>query len=264
GRRCRSHHPGGPDIAGGTHQYFPEGRPLVMFGLMQDRPLTTVMLQERLEGAFSQKTVVTGPLKERQEATYGEVALQVRKLAGVLDSLQVPESARVATLGWNSQAHLELYLAVPNSGRVLHTINHRLASGDMEYIINDAEDDVVFVDRSLLDELWPVVDRLPTVRHVVVIDDGPGPLIPDDPRVLHYAELLERADPTPEFHPLDERSAAALCYTSGTTGRPKGVLYDHRSIMLHAMSLLFADTFALGAADVVMPIVPMFHANAWG
>ncbi|MET1087519.1 MAG: long-chain fatty acid--CoA ligase [Arthrobacter sp.] len=236
---------------------------MTMLGLMQDRPLTTLMLLERLEGAFAGKTVVTGPFPERKEATYGEVARRVRQLAGALDALEVPNSARVATLGWNSQSHLELYLAVPSSGRVLHTINHRLAPGDIQYIVNDAEDDVLFVDRSMLDELWPIVDRLPTVRHFVVMN-GPGRTVPQDPRILHYEPLLDSADPAAVLAVPEERSAAALCYTSGTTGRPKGVLYDHRSIILHAMSLLFGDVFALGAADVVMPIVPMFHANAWG
>ncbi|NUL46514.1 long-chain fatty acid--CoA ligase [Cellulosimicrobium funkei] len=234
-----------------------------MLGLMQDRQLTTLMLLERMEGAFASQTVVTGPPSERRQATYGEVARRVRRLAGALDALAAPVSGRVATLGWNSQSHLELYLAVPSSGRVLHTVNHRLAAADIEYIVNDAADDVLFVDRSMLDVLWPVVDRLPTVRHLVVMDDGPGPTVPEDPRILHYEALLESA-PVALSEVPDERSAAALCYTSGTTGRPKGVLYDHRSILLHAMSLLFGDVFALGAVDVVMPIVPMFHANAWG
>ncbi|MEV7663326.1 long-chain fatty acid--CoA ligase [Paenarthrobacter sp. NPDC089316] len=235
-----------------------------MRGLMQEHPLSTPMLVERLEGAFAHKAVITGAQQDRRSATYGEVARRTRKLAGALDDLAVPGSARVATLGWNSQRHFELYLAVPSSGRVLHTINHRLAPADIAYIVNDAQDDVLFVDRSLLDVLWPIVDQLPTLRHIVVMDDCDGPLVPQDPRVLDYEAILEQADSAEAFEVPDERTAAALCYTSGTTGRPKGVLYDHRSIVLHAMSLLFADIFALGEADVVMPIVPMFHANAWG
>lgn len=235
-----------------------------MRGLMQDHPLSTPMLVDCLEGAFPGKTVVTGSHPERRSATYGEVARRTRKLAGALDALAVPVSARVATLGWNSQRHFELYLAVPSSGRVLHTINHRLAPADIEYIVNDAQDDVLFVDRSLLDVLWPIVDQLPTLRHIVVMDDCDRPLVPQDSRILDYESILEQADSVELFDVPDERTAAALCYTSGTTGRPKGVLYDHRSIVLHAMSLLFADTFALGERDVVMPIVPMFHANAWG
>lgn len=235
-----------------------------MLGLMQEHPLSTLMLLERLESVFPDQKVVTGLAGQRTEAKYAEVAYRSRQLAGALDELQVPAFSRVGTLGWNSQAHLELYFAVPSSGRILHTINHRLAPEDIEYIINDAQDDVVFVDRSLLDVLWSLADRLPTVRYIIVIDDGPEVLIPTDPRILHFEDLLGQATALESFEIPSERSAAALCYTSGTTGRPKGVLYDHRSIVLHAMSHLFADSFALSHADVVMPIVPMFHANAWG
>lgn len=235
-----------------------------MLGKMQDHQLTTSMLVEKLEGHLASKSVITGPCQERRESTFGAVALRARKLAAGLDRLEVPTAARVATLGWNTQEHLELYFAVPSSGRVLHTINHRLAPGDIEYIINDAQDEVIFVDRSLLDVLWPLADRIPTVRHIVVINDVPQIRLPEDPRLIGYEELLARHDGSHSFAPLDERAAAALCYTSGTTGRPKGVLYDHRSIILHAMSHLFADSFALKHHDVVMPIVPMFHANAWG
>ncbi|GAA2969343.1 long-chain fatty acid--CoA ligase [Glutamicibacter bergerei] len=235
-----------------------------MLGLMQGHQLTTSMLVEKLEGVFASSSVVTGPYQERRESTFAQVALRARKLAAGLDTLGVPVAARVATLGWNSQEHLELYFGVPSSARVLHTINHRLAPGDIEYIINDAQDDVIFIDRSLLDVLWPLAQRLPTVRHIVVIDDLPTVKIPQDPRIVNYEELLDGQEEVKSFEPLNERAAAALCYTSGTTGRPKGVLYDHRSIILHAMSHLFADSFALGHSDVVMPIVPMFHANAWG
>ena len=231
---------------------------------MQDHSLSTTMLVDRMEGAFADQSVITGARHERRAATYGDVAGRVRKLAGALDALAVPRAARVATLGWNTQRHFELYLAVPCSGRVLHTVNHRLAPADIQYIINDAQDDVLFVDRSLLDVLWPIVDQLPTLRHIVVMDDCDGPLVPQDPRIVDYELMLDGANSVEVLDVPDERAAAALCYTSGTTGRPKGVLYDHRSIILHAMSLLFADTFALGAGDVVMPIVPMFHANAWG
>ncbi|GGC89657.1 long-chain-fatty-acid--CoA ligase [Tersicoccus solisilvae] len=235
-----------------------------MLGLMQDHPLSMPLLVDRLEQRFARKTVVTSTVEGRTVATFAEVAERVRRLAGALDALAVPASAPVATLGWNSQRHLELYLAVPSAGRVLHTINQRLAPADIEYIVNDAADDVIVVDRSLLDALWPLVDRLPTVRHIVVMDDGAGPALPRDPRVVDYEALIASAAPAATLSVPDERSAAALCYTSGTTGRPKGVLYDHRSIVLHALSFLFADTFGLGEADVVMPIVPMFHANAWG
>ncbi len=233
-----------------------------MHGLMQDRPLSLPLLMSGLDGRFSHKTVTTNHPNAPTVATYGAVAQRVRRLAGVLDALAVPVGARVGSFGRNTQRHLELYLAVPCTNRVLHTVNHRLFADDIVYIVNDAADDVLFVDRSLLDVVWPLVGRFTTVRHVIVMDDGSGPQIPDGAH--DYEHLLAEARPVARFEVSDERTAAALCYTSGTTGRPKGVLYDHRSIVLHAMSLLMADAFGIGEADVVMPIVPMFHVNAWG
>ena len=147
---------------------------------------------------------------------------------------------------------------------MLHTINHRLFADDIVYLVNDAADDVVFVDRSIFEVVWPLLDRCPTVRHVVVADDGSTTPLPSDPRIHDYESLVASATAVASFTVADERSAAALCYTSGTTGRPKGVLYDHRSVILHAMSLLMVDSFAISEADTVMPIVPMFHVNAWG
>jgi len=235
-----------------------------MHGLMQDRPLSLPLLMDGVEGRFSHKTVSTQHIGFHTTATYGEIGQRIRRLAGALDHLRIPRSARVGSFGWNSQRHLELYMAVPCTNRILHTINHRLFADDIAYIVNDAEDDVLFVDRSILDVVWPLIDRFDTVRHLVVMDDGPGPQIPDDPRVHNYEDLITAAEPVAAFDVPDERTAAALCYTSGTTGRPKGVLYDHRSIVLHAMTLLMTDTFAISEADVVMPIVPMFHVNAWG
>ncbi|MET0450699.1 MAG: long-chain fatty acid--CoA ligase [Mycobacterium sp.] len=231
---------------------------------MQDRPLSLPLLMDGLEGRFSHKTVSTQHVEFRTTVTYGELGQRIRRLAGVLDRLGIPRSARVGSFGWNSQRHLELYVAVPCTSRILHTINHRLFADDIAYIVNDAQDDVLFVDRSILDVVWPLIDRFDTVRHLIVMDDGPGPHVPNDPRVHDYEELLAAAEPVTTFDVPDERTAAALCYTSGTTGRPKGVLYDHRSIVLHAMTLLMTDTFAIGERDVIMPIVPMFHVNAWG
>lgn len=235
-----------------------------MHGLMQDRPLALPMLMDGMENRFSRKHVTTTQPNGTVSASYGDVAERVRRLAGVLDRLDVPAGARVGTFGWNSQRHLELYLAVPCTGRILHTVNHRLFTEDLVYIVDDAADDVLFVDRSLLDVVRPLLGRCPSVRHVIVMDDGSPAELPSDPRVHDYESLLAAARPVGTFEIDDERTAAALCYTSGTTGRPKGVLYDHRSIVLHAMTLLMADTFAIGENDTVMPIVPMFHVNAWG
>jgi acyl-CoA synthetase (AMP-forming)/AMP-acid ligase II len=236
-----------------------------MLGLMQDRPLSLPMLVSRAEQVFAHKRVVSADVAGETTASWGEVCGRARALAQVLDRLGVPGDARVGTFAWNSRRHVELYLAVPCSGRVLHTINHRLFGEQLRYIVNDAADDVLFVDRSILATIWPLVDDFPTVRHIVVMDDGDPTPIPDDPRVLDYERLLAEEAPRPGgFAVEDENRAAALCYTSGTTGNPKGVLYSHRSIVLHALLLTMTDTFALGERDVVMPIVPMFHVNAWG
>ncbi|BCJ50204.1 long-chain-fatty-acid--CoA ligase [Actinoplanes sp. NBRC 14428] len=235
-----------------------------MLGMMQERSLDVAMLMRRAEGVFGHKRIVTATAAGEVVATWGEVVARARRLAGVLDLLGVPPEARVGTFGWNSQRHLELYLAVPGSGRILHTLNHRLFAAELTYIIGDAGDDVLFVDRSLLPTVWPLMAELSTVRHVVVMDDGGGEPVPDDPRVHDYDELLARVTEPAAPAVVAENDAAGLCYTSGTTGRPKGVLYSHRSIVLHALILLGADAFAISERDVVMPIVPMFHVNAWG
>ncbi|GAA1893429.1 long-chain fatty acid--CoA ligase [Actinomadura bangladeshensis] len=235
-----------------------------MHGLMQDRPLDVSMLMRRVERLFAHKRVVTATAGGEVTATWREVAARARRLAAALDLLGVPRHARVGTFGWNSQRHVELYLAVPSGGRVLHTLNHRLFADELAYILTDAEDDVLFVDRSLIATVWPLMERVPAVRHIVVMDDGGEDEPPDDPRVIDYEALLARAPSPASPVRVDENDAASLCYTSGTTGRPKGVLYSHRSIVLHALMLLGADNFAISERDVVMPIVPMFHVNAWG
>lgn len=235
-----------------------------MRGLMQDRPLVIPDLLARAETSFPHKRVVTGGVRETV-ATWAEVAPRVRRLAHVLDALGVPPGARVGTFAWNSQRHVELYLAIPSSGRVLHTVNHRLHGEQVTFIVNDAEDDVLFVDRTILPVVWPLVASFATVRHVVVMDDGGDLPLPDDPRVLDYEELLAAQPDRPLARTVDdELAAASLCYTSGTTGNPKGVLYSHRSVVLHSLLLLAADVFALSEQDVVAPVVPMFHVNAWG
>ena len=235
---------------------------------MQDVPLTLVHPFERCERLFGGKTVVTatadGALERR---TYAEWADRTRRLGGVFDDLGLSADARVGTFGWNSERHLELYFAAPCSGRVLHTLNIRLFPEQLVYIANHAEDEIVFCDRSLIPVLWPHLDDMKTVKHVVVMDDSGGaddaPPVPDDASVLDYESLIAAASPV-EWHVTDEGQAAAVCYTSGTTGNPKGVVYSHRSSLLHALGVLTADSAGLSEADVVLPVVPMFHANAWG
>jgi fatty-acyl-CoA synthase len=236
-----------------------------MLGLMQDRPLALPHVFHRAEQYFGHKPLVTAEADGERTSTIAEWAERVRRLATVLDTLDVSADGRVGTFCWNTARHLELYMAAPCTSRVLHTLNIRLFPEQLVYIANHAEDEVVFVDRSLLPLLWPLVDRFETVRHYVVIDDGADVPVPDDPRVHDYEALLAAATPfAGDFVVADENTAAAMCYTSGTTGNPKGVVYSHRSAVLHALITLIADGAALSEHDVVMPVVPMFHANAWG
>src|SRR5215217_3848801 len=234
-----------------------------MQGQMQSYPLTLVHLFERVERLFADKRITTATPGGVERTTYGEWSQRTRRLGGVLDALGISADGRVGTFAWNSARHLELYFAAPCSERVLHTLNIRLFPEQLRYVADHAQDEVIFADRSLLKLLWPHVDDLPSVRYVVVMDDGGDEEIPDDERIRDYETLLADAQPA-EFRVEDENSAAAMCYTSGTTGNPKGVVYSHRSTVLHCMSSLFADTLAVSEADVILPVVPMFHANAWG
>src|SRR3954466_8727467 len=226
--------------------------------------LTLPHLFDRAESLFASKEIATATRSGIERTTYGEWAQRTRRLAGALDALGISADGRVGTFAWNSARHLELYFAAPCSGRVLHTLNIRLFPEDITYIADHAEDEVVFADRSLLKLLWPLVDGFKTVKHVVVMDDGDDCEIPDDPRIVDYEELIAGAEPVAEFRIEDENQAAAMCYTSGTTGHPKGVVYSHRSVVLHSLGTMLVDSVAVCEADVVLPVVPMFHANAWG
>jgi fatty-acyl-CoA synthase len=231
-------------------------------GLMQDYPLTVPMIFRRAERLYGAKEIVTATTAGLERSTVAEWAARTRRLGGALDDLGLSDDARVGTFAWNNAHHLECYFAIPGTGRVLHTLNIRLFPEQVTYMVNHAEDEAIFVDRSLLGVLWPLVDTFKTVRHIVVMDDGTGE-VPDDPRVLDYETLIAAAEPA-EWRVTDENQAAAMCYTSGTTGNPKGVVYSHRSTVLHSMAALMADTIAVSESDVILPVVPMFHANAWG
>src|SRR5271155_391255 len=233
-------------------------------GLMQDDfPLTLHHILHRMRTSSPSKEIVSlTAADETERSSFGEVAERVDRLARALGRLGVEPGDRGGTFAWNNQRHLELYFAVPCVGAVLHTLNIRLFEEQLVYIVNHAEDKVIFVDDSLVPVLEKLAPSLETVAHYVVMGGGDSGTLPN---VLRYEQLLEAAGPgTFEYREVDERRAAALCYTSGTTGNPKGVLYSHRSISLHSSATLMRDGTGLSHADRVLAVVPMFHANAWG
>jgi fatty-acyl-CoA synthase len=236
-------------------------------GLMQnDFPLTLQHARRRMRDCHPSAQVATLTPQGTVRASFGEVSERVDRLARVLGRLGIEQGDRVGTFAWNNQRHFELYMAIPCVGAVLHTLNIRLFAEQLTYIVNHAEDRVIFVDDSVVPLLEPLAPTFEGVRHFIVMGDGDSnPTHPSLPNALRYEELLEEAGPGPFAYPeLDERQAAALCYTSGTTGNPKGVLYSHRSICLHATASLMADNLGLSRRERALVVVPMFHANAWG
>jgi fatty-acyl-CoA synthase len=234
-----------------------------MFGLMMDYPLTLTHVLERSARLFAKKPISSRLPDGMHRYHYSDFHGRVHRLAHVLRDLGVQPGDRVGSLCWNSHRHLELYFAVPCYGAVLHTLNLRLPHDQLAYIVNHAEDKVIFVDASLAPLLEEFKDQIPTTRHFVILPDGEyaSTLTPQS----DYEALLAAA-PAEKFAwpALDERSACALCYTSGTTGNPKGVLYTHRALTLHTFGLTMADSFGICERDTVLQIVPMFHANGWG
>jgi fatty-acyl-CoA synthase len=235
-----------------------------MKALMQDYPLTTQHMLWRVERLFDHKEIVTRRETDLHRYTYSDLAERVYKAANVLTRLGVEQGDRVATLAWNNYRHLELYYAIPCMGAVLHTLNLRLFPDQLEFTIADAEDTVLFVDRTLLPVLNRVAGRIPSVRAIVVLNDGASLPEHDLGELLDYETMMAAESSSFSWPTLDERSAAAMCYTSGTTGNPKGVVYSHRSQFLHTMAVLPKDALGIGEEDAILPVVPMFHANSWG
>jgi fatty-acyl-CoA synthase len=227
-----------------------------MDGLMMDYPLLVRHIAERAETVFGDREIVSRTAGGIERSTYRDVVGRARRLASALRELGIGPGDRVATFAWNSVRHLELYLAVPSLGAVLHTLNIRLFEDDLRYIVGHAEDRAIFVDASLAD----VMPRFDGVEHEVLMPDCPA----EREGALDYEDFVASGDPSFAFPDLDENAAAAMCYTSGTTGRPKGVVYSHRSTLLHSLMVCTTDAIGMRETDSVMPVVPMFHANAWG
>jgi fatty-acyl-CoA synthase len=234
---------------------------------MQDFPLSIGSILRFGRDVFGDSEVVTlldGG--QRRRRSYTEVSSRAARLANGLRSLGVEGDQRVATFMWNNAEHLEAYLAVPSMGAVLHTLNIRLFPEQVVYIANHAEDSVVIVDDSLIPLLAKVLPQLTTIHTVLVNGDGDRSALEGaGKQVLSYDEVLASSSESYDWpEDIDERSAAAMCYTSGTTGNPKGVVYSHRSCWLHSMSICSGNNNNLSADDRALPVVPMFHANAWG
>ncbi|HJT36953.1 MAG TPA: long-chain-fatty-acid--CoA ligase, partial [Actinomycetota bacterium] len=231
---------------------------------MQDLPLTITMILRHGRAVYGDSEVATWEGTSARRASFKDVAARAERLAAALKRLGIEREDRVGTFSWNTQEHLEAYFAIPCMGAVMHTLNLRLFTDQLTYVINHAEDKVIIVDDSLVPLLARVSQDLKTVEKYIVVggaDCDTGGLHGD---VLRYEELLSAEQPGFAWPDLDERTAAAMCYTTGTTGDPKGVVYSHRSTVLHALGGLPAGVLGMTEHDRILPIVPMFHANAWG
>jgi fatty-acyl-CoA synthase len=230
-------------------------------GLTQDYQLTLPYILRRAEQLYGYREIITRrPDKSFHRYTFADFTARSKRLAVALKGLGIEPGDRVGTLGWNTYQHLEAYFGVPCSGAVLHTLNPRLHEDDLAYIANHAEDRVMLVDETLV-EVFEKFRGETNIEHAVIVTENGD--VPEG--MISYEDLLDDADKDSfEYPEFDEQQAAAMCYTSGTTGRPKGALYSHRSTVLHSMMAAMGNTFALSEADCVLPVVPMFHVNAWG
>ncbi|OAR23894.1 long-chain fatty acid--CoA ligase [Streptomyces sp. ERV7] len=240
-----------------------------MLSTMQDVPLliSRILTHGSTIHGKSQVTTWTGEAEPRRRS-FAEIGGRAAQLAHALRELGVEDGQATATLMWNNAEHVEAYLAIPSMGAVLHTLNLRLPAEQLIWIVNHAADRVVIVNGSLLPLLAPLLPHLPTIEHVVVSGPGDRSLLDDidgaGPQVHEYEELLAGCPTVYAWPQLDERTAAAMCYTSGTTGDPKGVVYSHRSVYLHSMQVNMAESMALTDKDTTLVVVPQFHVNAWG
>jgi fatty-acyl-CoA synthase len=236
-----------------------------MYSTMQSFPLTITAILRHASSVHGARKVTTATGTGYRDCSYAELGRQAAQLANALRRVGVTGDERVATFMWNNAEHLTAYMAVPAMGAVLHTLNIRLFPEQIVYVANEAEDQVVLVDLSLAKLLAPILADLDTVHTVIAVGEGDLAALGESGKtVLRYGDVI--ADESTEFDwpDIDENCAAAMCYTSGTTGNPKGVVYSHRSSYLHTMATCSSNGIGVGSSDCVLPIVPMFHANAWG
>lgn len=235
-----------------------------MQGQMMQQPLLVSSLVAHAARHHNDQEIVSRRVEgDIHRYSFGEMAVRAKKLAQALGRLGVEPGDRVGTLAWNGYRHLELYYAASGSGSILHTLNPRLHPDQLEWIINDAADKVLFFDLTFLPLVRDLAPKLTSVTHFVLMSDRDH-LPADHASMLAYEDLVEAESGAYEWPVFDENTASSLCYTSGTTGNPKGVLYSHRSTVLHSYGVAMPDSIGISARDSVLPVVPMFHVNAWG
>lgn len=227
-------------------------------GLMQKSPLTLDRVLRRMETVTGNSTLAVAGKMGVERYAYRDLAANIRRLVGALGTHNIGDGDRVATLAFNTKEHLELFLGVPAAGAVLHTVNPRLSEEHLEYVLTHGGARMAFIDAELVETLHPVLARVPNLERIVLLDSSP------DDSSGYEAFLREAPVPLPPAPQLAEEQAAGLCYSSGTTGLPKGVLYSHRSTYLHALSTCLADVQGISWRHTILPIVPLFHANGWG
>ncbi|MEK6203339.1 MAG: long-chain-fatty-acid--CoA ligase [Psychrobacter sp.] len=236
-----------------------------MLGKMMYQPLLISSLIEHAAQYHGDTAILSKEVNgEMTKSDWLTVSNNSKRLANALQALGLKSSERIATLAWNNRRHLEAWYAISGSGMICHTINPRLFPEQLAYIINDADDQALFFDITFLPLITAIKEHIKGIKHFIYLGDRDEKVLEQLPNALFFDELLADNSPDFDWPQFDEKLASSLCYTSGTTGNPKGILYSHRSSVLHAMALCMPDVSSLSAQDVLLPVVPMFHVNAWG